>query len=326
MDTSMQGQSKKTFWILFISILFVGICIIAWYITNTIFLKKITYREEIYYTIKRGDSLQKIANDLEKNNIIANRKIFYYTARLFHMGNIKSGEYLFKDTETLWNILTRLENQSYGYEMIQAVIPEGYTNKQISIVCATRIPKCDKYTFDLLTKNKEGYLFPATYAVSPSTTTEQFIKILLDGYTTNTFKINKDIHSSSYSEKDILILASIIEREAGKDEEKPIIAGILLKRLHDNFPLQVDAPFYYLYQKKSSELSLSDLRAPSPYNTYIHTGLPPTPIGNPGLASIMAVLNPTVSPYYFYLHGNDGTIHYGKTYREHIINQKKYIQ
>jgi len=123
-----------------------------------------------------------------------------------------------------------------------------------------------------------------------------------------------------------LVLASIIEREADSVESKKMVAGILKNRMSINMPLQTDASMEYILDKPLSELTPEDLKKESPYNTYLNFGLPPTPIGNPGLDAILAVLEPTPSDYYYYITGNDGEFYYAKTYAEHLQNIEKYLR
>jgi UPF0755 protein len=141
-----------------------------------------------------------------------------------------------------------------------------------------------------------------------------------------TESLNEEISKSKRSLKEIIIMASLIEKEARGEEDRFIISGILWKRIEKGIPLQVDAPFLYILGKESSELTISDLSTNSPFNTYRYKGLPPAPIGNPGLESIKASLRPTTSPYLYYLHDKNGNIYYAKTYDEHKQNIKKYLK
>jgi len=127
--------------------------------------------------------------------------------------------------------------------------------------------------------------------------------------------------------EEIIIMASILEKEASNNlEQKQIISGILWKRIHIGMLLQVDAPFLYERGKESSQLSRADLKKDSLYNTYVHKGLTPTPIGNPGYDSLYAAAHPIQSEYLFYLHGSDGKVHYAKNHTEHVTNKQKYIK
>ena len=109
-------------------------------------------------------------------------------------------------------------------------------------------------------------------------------------------------------------------------EDKRIVSGILWKRINMEMPLQVDAPFAYILGKTSEELTREDLAFDSPYNTYLNTGLPPTPITNPGLESLEAALRPIETPYVFYLTDTEGTVYSAETFEEHVGNKKRYLQ
>ncbi len=285
-----------------------------------------TFPTETYYEIQKGQSLQTISRDLETKGYIASATTFYYAGRILALGGFVSGEYYLKQPQSMYQLLRMFSSGNYGYTPVKITVPEGYTNRQIATVCAKLFIQCSEAEFMTQTERLEGYLFPATYSFSPNATIEKVIEKMVETYYKRTVDIRDEFTKTRLSEKEILVLASIIEREAGTDEEKPIVAGILLKRLQENKLLQVDAPFLYLYGKASRELSRADLQRDTPYNTYLYKGLPPTPIGNPGLVSIEAVTHPETSPYYFYLHGDDGQIHYAVTYAEHLKNKNLYIE
>ena len=121
-------------------------------------------------------------------------------------------------------------------------------------------------------------------------------------------------------------MASIIEKEANGEEDRAVISGILWKRIAQGMPMQVDAPFLFLLNKQSSELTIKDLAIDSPYNTYKYKGLPPGPINNPRLESIKAALNPQTSPYLYYLHDAKGGIHYASDFKGHQANITRYLK
>ena len=184
------------------------------------------------------------------------------------------------------------------------------------------------------TAKKEGYLFPDTYLVPKEITAEKFIKLMENTYSQRT----KDLKlNNKHLDKDqALILASLIEREAKKDEERPVIAGILINRLNADWPLQVDASIQYAIanlkcQKVNIDcdwwpgITKSDLEMKSSFNTYRNTGLPPSAISNPGLSSIKAAFDPAETEYWFYLHDPKGGIHYAKTIEEHNENVRLFL-
>ena len=138
--------------------------------------------------------------------------------------------------------------------------------------------------------------------------------------------LDTEIQNHSLSLDEIIILASILEREANSLDSKRIVSGILQTRLDIGMALQVDASMEYVLQKPLSLLTAEDLDTDSPYNTYLYPDLPPTPIGNPGLEAIEAVLNPEPSDYLFYITGDDGNFYYARDFEEHKINIARHLR
>ena len=134
------------------------------------------------------------------------------------------------------------------------------------------------------------------------------------------------IETSKHSLRDIIIMASILEREAATSEDMALVSGVLWNRISKGMPLQVDATFMYLLGRKSSELTTADLKIKSAYNTYTNKGLPAGPIGNPGITAIRAAIHPTATSNMYYLSDKDGVMHYAKTFNEHIANKAKYLR
>ena len=138
--------------------------------------------------------------------------------------------------------------------------------------------------------------------------------------------LESSIKASGRTFEEIIIMASILEREVVSEEDKRIASGILWKRLKLGMPLQVDAVFGYIFNRDTYSPSFSDLKTESPYNLYLHRGLPPGPINNPGLDSLDTAINPTATDYLYYLTDKNGGIHYAKTYADHRANQQKYLR
>lgn len=169
-------------------------------------------------------------------------------------------------------------------------------------------------------------MFPDTYFVPVDYTEQQLLDLMLETFEQKTADLQPMIESHSLSLDEILILASIIEREANSPESKKLVSSVLQNRLQTGMPLQADASIEYILEKPLSELTPEDLEIESSYNTYLNTGLPPTAIGNPGLDAITAVLEPAESEYYYYITGNDGEFYYAETYQRHLINIEKYLR
>ncbi|KKU03039.1 MAG: hypothetical protein UY06_C0005G0027 [Candidatus Amesbacteria bacterium GW2011_GWA2_47_70] len=222
---------------------------------------------------------------------------------------IKAGTYLISSGTGLKNLLTSL---TAGPRDIWVTIPEGWRREQIAARLASNLENFDTTTFLSLTATLEGRLFPDTYLIPTYATPADIVDTMVSTFDRKVGPIDPDI----------LILASLVERETRTVADRPIVAGILLKRLRAGWPLQVDATVQYA---RGDWSPVTDTRYPSIYNTYIYPGFPPTPIANPGLASIEAARSPRISPYWFYLHAPDGTTHYAVTIEEHNLNIDKYL-
>ncbi len=172
----------------------------------------------------------------------------------------------------------------------------------------------------------EGYLFPDTYEIERNETVEQIIKRFLQNFDKKTKDLREEVEKQNKKFFDLLVMASLLEKEVISYEDKQIAAGILWKRLRNGWPLQVDACLTYLTGKGSADLTQEDLDIESPYNTYKYRGLPIGPIANPGLESIKAALYYKDSPYWFYLTTFEGETIFSKSLQEHAVNRAKYLK
>ena len=184
----------------------------------------------------------------------------------------------------------------------------------------------NKETFLSLAVPLEGKLYPDTYFIPEEFTAEQLVDLMVQTFNEQTAPLQEKIAQSALTETEILTLASILEREANSPESMKLVSGILQGRMSAGMPLQADASVEYILDKPLKELTPDDLKVDSPYNTYLNRGLPPTPIGNPGIEAINAVLEPTPSDFVFYITDNDGVFHYAKTYDEHLDNIDRYLR
>lgn len=177
-------------------------------------------------------------------------------------------------------------------------------------------------------KPLEGFLFPETYWLPPTRPKRDegyVIKVMLDEFEKRFIKSHaSEIEKSKRSLYDIVILASMVEMEAKVDEERPIIAGVLLNRLKLNMLLQCDATIFYALKKRKRRITYSDLRIDSPYNTHLYSGMPPTPICNPGLNSLLSALNPADVDYLYYVARGDGRHTFSRTYEEHLVAVRRW--
>ncbi len=278
-------------------------------------------------TIESGQTLLSISQELERDSVVNSPRLFeMFMIALGSEKNVSEGEYYFEKPVTALELALRISGKQFGIDRKKVTFPEGFTNKQMAARLAQAYEGFDTVLFLTLAKGTEGYLFPDTYGFFPSVTPDFVLATLKRNFAAKIAPLEAGITASGRSEPEIITMASIIEKEARGEGDRAIISGILWKRLDRGIALQVDAPFLYILGKESKELTMSDLATNSPYNTYRNKGLPPGPIGNPGLASITAAIYPEDSPYLYYLHDADGQIHYAATYTEHKKNITQYLQ
>ena len=272
------------------------------------------FPSSVAIVIEKGTGLAEISNKLKKEEFIRSKYAFALYARAFNKSKkIKYGKYLFNEPVSVFALAGRLTKGEFGFKPIKVTVAEGLTAKEISELFGD-FENFDKEEFWGKTINLEGYLFPDTYLFLPFAETEQIIGTMTDNFKKKAGDVGKDI----------VIMASLIEKEVPDSDDRKIVSGILWKRLKLGMALQVDAVFPYITGKQ--KVLLEDLKIDSPYNTYLNKGLPPGPISNPGLDAIEAARNPKESPYLYYLSGQDGKTHFSKTYEEHLRNKEKYLR
>jgi UPF0755 protein len=288
------------------------------------------------FHIEQNSSLGQITDNLYNEHLIRSEALFKSFVILFSgQRGVKAGDYLFDQRESVIQIAWRLVHGEEGFVPIKVTIPEGFDVRQISQVLGKDIPSFSTSTFITLAQPFEGYLFPDTYFFNQQTTPDdviQAMRALFDQKISTVqglplYKMNNTRATlvQTESTSSIIIMASILEREATSSSDRRIIAGILWKRLDDRMPLQVDAALAYVLNKDGTKLTSADLATTSPFNTYKNLGLPPTPIGNPGLSAIEDAISPESTTYWYYLSDSKGNIHYSSTYDEQIANESKYL-
>lgn len=278
---------------------------------------------------------REIAKNLKEKGIIHFTLPFIALTKVTHADRkLKAGLYRLNPRMSLWNILTTLSQGKS--ELLALKVPEGYTTDQIAqeLERLKAVPMADfmKTAQDTtLLKSLgikgpmvEGFLFPQTYYVPPNTDGKAIVELMVwQFYDSVGPDFEVQCKQNGLTPYQAVILASIVEKEAQKDEERPIIAGVLYNRLHKKIRLEVNATLNYILGTKRAWLTNVQLSTQSPYNTYQHRGLPPTPICNPGLASIKAVLEPTDVPYLYYVAQGDGSHLFATTFEEHEKNVAK---
>ncbi len=300
----------------------------------------------VVVTVPQGASAAQIAAILDEEGLIRSSLAFRLLAKKTGAAaKLQAGTYALKPSMDAQELLEVLSGGIGGETVV--TIPEGFTVKDIDALLAEKglikpgdlsecAKTCDFATFDFLPTatglagrggKLEGYLFPDTYYVlSQGFVPKFFLERMLGNFRTRVVTgLKDDLAASDKSLHEIVTMASLVEEETRADEERPVVAGILWKRLEIGMSLGVDATVRYILEKQSQPLTTADLDVDSPYNSRRFTGLPPGPIANPGIANIKAALKPEQSVYLFYLHGSDGRIHYGRTNDEHNAN-KAYLR
>lgn len=303
-------------------------------------VKPVSNSEEVRdFLITKGASASYIGNKLQGEGFIRNSLAFRLYVQLTNRaGRIQSGEYSLSSNLSLVDIVNELLR---GPREVWITIPEGLRREEIAERFAVGLQKEQKEVFvDQFLEaslGKEGSLFPDTYIFPKTASASVIVNKMLSTFNDRIdSQMEQDIEASGYSLNQILTMAAIVERETISKEERPIVAGILFKRLRADWPLQADATLQYLVADKNCggvnlgcdwwEIPTNeDKKLNSPFNTYRNPGLPPAPIANPGLLSIKAAIYAEESDYWYYLHDAKGKIYYAETLEGHNENIQKYI-
>ncbi len=293
--------------------------------------------DRIVINIEKGSLASDVADLLAEKGLIKSPLIFkLYLKQNNLAGQIKAGRMVLKESLNLKQIVgTLIEGRG---EELTVTILEGWTLQQIADhLEGLDLTKSDDFLsclasctfeFDFLPDGYlEGYLYPDTYFVDINTFSDQrFISRTIQ--TLENRLSDEDweaIKNSARSLEEIMIMASIVEREERDPDEQPTVAGILWDRFDNEVGLGADATVLYALGRTKGGLTYDDLQVDSPYNTRRYRGLPPTPISNPGISSIRAALYPKKTSYFYYLHDPDGEVHYAETLDQHNANKRKYL-
>ena len=284
----------------------------------------------VQLTIRKGSSFKEAAESLSAHGLVRSARVFSLYAKLRRRDRtLRWGTYVLRPGMSWEQMLDALR---LGRGVIhQVTIPEGLSIGDIepllmdaldltqdSLDAAVRDTSL-LHRLDIPTHSLEGYLFPDTYTFPDKTTARDAIRMMVDRFE-KAWKpeMTGQARAMKLTRHDIITLASIVEREVRRDEERPVVAAVYLNRLKIGMPLMADPTVTYALGKKPGRVLLKDLRVKSPYNTYLRTGLPPGPIGSPGEASIRASLNPAKVPYKFFVAAPDGHHEFRRTYAEHL--------
>jgi UPF0755 protein len=293
-------------------------------------------------TITQGTTVEQLAQELEERHLIRSAWVFRFLARSRQTDfKLDIGDYRLTPTMSPAEIINDLLKGPKFKDSIRVTIPEGYTTEQIVTLLVqkgigskeefTRIITEDAFPYPFLIgaptgiHRLEGYLFPNTYYINKNTSPHAVIDLFLQQFAKElTPEVQKQLVTMKFSTSQWVTLGSLVEKEAVKESDRPLIASVVMNRLKINKPLQIDATIQFLLSTPKPKLYNKDLQIPSPYNTYLHLGLPPGPIANPGHASLQAALHPAQTDFLYYVAKKDGYHVFAKTYAEHLNNVKLY--
>ena len=345
-----------------IAILLLGILIAIFFITdwyNTSIYSTSETHSEVEFRVNTGDSLVNIADTLEEKGLIKSKDALRLYLRLNNLSpNIKAGDYLLNTNQSVPQLIEIFEAGAFK-PSVWVTIKEGLKNESIGeILNSSLIEGGERKKFDydefinlvenpgqatfseevtnFLKDNKPndkpltGYLFPDTYRINSDADAKEVIEILVMNLKTrldeNSIQTDSIFWDTSIVRNfyEALTLASILEKESGRDDDIKMVSGVFYNRLSENYPLQSDATVNFATGKNERGASFKDLEIDSPYNTYKYAGLPPTPINNPGIRSIDAAVEPKETNYYFFWHSSQNKIYFAVTYDEHQRNIRNY--
>lgn len=284
----------------------------------------------IVFEVKPGEGFAKINGRLHQKGLISNPKLFHRYAQINNlMTKFKAGRFEIESNSNMLDIFdTLIKGQSITDDV---TIPEGKNLFEIAEILKSENIIKDKEKFIRLAKSEdfakklgipaervEGYLYPDTYKFTPKSDSEDVIKTMVQVFEKKMEGVDFSKAPQGLKKHQVVILASVVEKETGASFERPIIAGVFLNRLKKRMRLQSDpTTIYGIYENFNGNLRKKHLLEKTPYNTYKIGGLPKGPISNPGLSSINAVLNPEQHSYLYFVSQNDGTHVFSKNYRDH---------
>lgn len=335
--TSISKQMPKKVWKWIIPVLLA--CLIAGSMVYGLARPvNVQASDMVIISIAPGMSTQAIGEELYKQGLIKNILLFRILAKTQGLENsLQAGEYAISKAMSVKEIIGMLARGETAY--LQFTIPEGYTIDQIAeLLESKKLASAAKFKayvaaytpYDYVNPaanvkyKAEGFLFPDTYRIAAGTSTEDLAKMMAGQFERQfTPEMKQRAAERGLSIRETIILASLVEKEAKVDSERPIIAGVFMNRLKQGMPLQSCATIQYILGNPKAELTIQDTELPSPYNTYQNMGLPPGPIASPGLAAIKAVLYPADTDYLYFVAYQNGGHLFGKTYEEHLANIAK---
>jgi UPF0755 protein len=318
-----------------------GLTLLGWQFINNQYLPVAPNDKSlIEVRIPENSSGHEVAALLQKNGLIRNDKLFLnYCSQKGMDKQLKAGLYIFSRSQSLPELALQISQGKVKSPSF--TIPEGYTVRQIGELLVKK-QICTQqqwqealrvdYKYEFLAPGQtgnesrlEGFLFPDTYTIGEKSSAQEIINMMLDNFATVWNKeYAEQVSVKKLSPHNVIVIASLIEREARIPEERMRISGVIYNRLQKGMPLQIDATVLYSLGEHRETVTYKDLEINSPYNTYKNVGLPPGPIASPGRAAIDAAINPEQHSYYYYVAKGDGSHYFSSTYAEHLNAKQKY--
>lgn len=315
--------------------LILSICLL-WYLV-CLFVSPGQGTVEYNVSFPSGSGIRKLADDLKSGGVIRSKWHFVLLTRLRgDAHHLKAGEYRFSDDMTPDVILRKIVAGEVDYRKF--TLPEGYSIYQAAELLEQKgyfrkeafLEKClDKDLLARLGLNEgsaEGYLYPATYNLSRGGSEEQLLEQMIGQFNKAYATLQEGKGTQKFSRHEIITLASMIEKEAVSADEKPLISSVFHNRLRISMPLQSDPTAVYGVRAFSGKVSRSDILRPSPHNTYLNKGLPPGPIGNPGVDAVQAAMHPAQTDYLYFVARQDGTHQFSRNLAEHNKAVVRYLR
>ena len=318
----------------------IAILIILFGLYKSVIDKPIKSKEDIIITVKEGESFYGILNKLKDENEIKGIPFIKLHVKISKKDiDVRPGEYIIKNNSTLDELIKDLTNGT-NIDLINFTVPEGFSIDEIAeklelegicseeeFVNALKTYELPSYVVNREGKRYalEGYLFPDTYLIKKDESPSNIIKIMIKRFELALKEAEKEtgISIKDQEVEDIIIKASMIEKEAVLDNERSVIASVINNRININMMLQIDATVIYALGEHVDRVLLEHLEIDSPYNTYQNYGIPIGPISNPGIASIKAVLKPEETDYLFYVLQNDKSHYFTDNYDDFLNKQEE---
>lgn len=279
------------------------------------------------FIVRKNEGVREIANNLKQQGLIRDPIVFFLLVRQLGFDKkIQAGDFRLNPSMNASEIANGL---THGTLDIWITVPEGQRADEIADTLAQNIPSYKESWRNSLSVN-EGYLFPDTYLIPRDADINLILTLFKNNFDAK-FESIKNLKSTNLTDRETIIVASLVEREAKFEKDRPLVASVIENRLGLGMRLQIDATVQYLlgYQKDEKswwkkDLTFEDLKINSPYNTYTNAGVPPTPISNPGLSAITSAINPAKTNYLYYISDKQGNLRFSETLEGQNENIKNY--